>query len=91
MSRGTNTLGVLFLVFGVMIALASSTVMIVARSANMACAIIAGIGVAVAILGALFIEPEATKAALGSLVGQVGPYVPGGGRRASDPDQRPRT
>lgn len=90
MSRGTNALGAVFLIVGLMIALAASVVMIVARSANFAGCIALGIGISVALLGALFIEPDATKTALGSLGSSVGPYLPGGGRRAGDPDERPR-
>lgn len=77
MSRGTNALGALFLVLGLVIAVAASVVMILAQAVNIAAAIALGIGVSVAILGALFIEPDATKAALGSLGQQVGPYLPG--------------
>lgn len=76
MSRGTNTLGALFLTLGLGIAIAASVVMILAQAVNIAAAIALGIGVAVAILGALFIEPDATKQALGSLGAQVGPYLP---------------
>lgn len=88
MSRGTNTLGAAFLVFGLFIAGIASGIMLAAKTLPMAGAIVVAIGVCVAILGALFIEPDATKTALGSLSAQVGPYIPGG-RRASDPPSRP--
>lgn len=49
---------------------------------------IAGLGCAMLTLGALIIDPTAVTAALKSLAGIAGPYLPGG-RRRDDPPDRP--
>jgi hypothetical protein len=89
MSRATNTLGVLFLILGCIVAIAASAVMIVSRSFNIPGAIVLGIGFLSAVFGALFVEPDAAKTALHTLGSEASPYIPTGGRRACDPDERP--
>lgn len=88
MSRSTNAVGLFFMVLGLVVVVAAAAVMIAARSFNIAGAIVLIAGFSAAVLGALFVEPDAAKIALHSLVGEVGPYVPGG-RRITDPVQRP--
>lgn len=89
MSRSTNALGFLFLMLGLMVVTAASAVMILSRSFSIPGAIGLAIGVTTAILGALFVEPDAAKAALHSLSSEAEPYIPTGGRRICDPINRP--
>lgn len=51
---------------------------------------IAGLGCSMLTIGALIIDPTPVLTALKSLSGIASPYIPTGGRRECDPDERPK-
>lgn len=73
---------------GVLLLMGLAVVVAVIRTPPVATMPLA-IGVGTAVLGALMIDPRAI-AAISSLAGVASPYLPGG-RRASDPVERPPT
>ena len=79
----SNLIGV---VFGILGALMISTCALNWAHCNVW---IAGLGCTMLTLGALIIDPTSVVAALKSLAGIAGPYIPGGGRRRDDPPDRP--